>query len=81
MGVPVHFSLDSGTIPLMGHSFASAVLGLVGQPKLQKYVQKEVGTRHDVFLELGEPYNDESLELETRARFSWPFYLCRLSSV
>merc|ERR1711918_157817 len=29
----------------MGHSFASAVLGLVGQPKLQKFIQKEVGTK------------------------------------
>ena len=28
----------------MGHSLASAVLGLVGQPKLQKWVQKELGT-------------------------------------
>merc|ERR1719460_2182423 len=35
--------LFRGTIPLMGHSFASAILGLVGQPKLQKWVQKEVG--------------------------------------
>jgi len=35
--------LFRGTIPLMGHSFASAVLGLVGQPRLQKWVQKEVG--------------------------------------
>lgn len=35
--------LFRGTIPLMGHSLASALLGLVGQPKLQKYVQKEVG--------------------------------------
>ena len=37
--------LFRGTIPLMGHSLASAVLGLVGQPKLQKWVQKEVGTK------------------------------------
>jgi hypothetical protein len=37
--------LFRGTIPLMGHSFASAVLGIVGQPKLQKKIQKEVGTR------------------------------------
>merc|ERR1719331_1324012 len=37
--------LFRGTIPLMGHSMASAVLGLVGQPKLQKWVQKEVGTK------------------------------------
>ncbi len=32
--------LFRGTVPLMGHSFASAVLGLVGQPQLQKYIQK-----------------------------------------
>ena len=31
--------LFRGTVPLMGHSFASAVLGLVGQPKLQKYIK------------------------------------------
>ena len=31
-----------GTIPLMGHSFASAILGLVGQPELQKYIQKKI---------------------------------------
>ena len=37
--------LFRGTIPLMGHSLASAVLGLVGQPRLQKYIQKEVGDR------------------------------------
>merc|ERR1719446_415832 len=35
--------LFRGTVPLMGHSLASAVLGLVGQPRLQKYIQKEVG--------------------------------------
>lgn len=35
--------LFRGTVPLMGHSFASAVLGLVGQPQLQKYIQKEMG--------------------------------------
>ena len=35
--------LFRGTVPLMGHSLASAVLGLVGQPRLQKYVQKEIG--------------------------------------
>merc|ERR1712146_689929 len=34
-----------GTVPLMGHSLASAVLGLVGQPKLQKYVQQELGAK------------------------------------
>merc|ERR1719387_2705885 len=34
--------LFRGTIPLMGHSLASALLGLVGQPRLQKWVQKEV---------------------------------------
>ncbi|CAJ1958908.1 unnamed protein product [Cylindrotheca closterium] len=37
--------LFRGTVPLMGHSLASALLGLVGQPRLQKYVQKEVGEK------------------------------------
>ena len=37
--------LFRGTVPLMGHSFVSAVLGLVGQPQLQKYIQKELGTK------------------------------------
>jgi hypothetical protein len=37
--------LFRGTIPLMGHSLASATLGLVGQPRLQKYVQTELGDR------------------------------------
>mmetsp|Transcript_10319 Transcript_10319/g.15463 ORF Transcript_10319/g.15463 Transcript_10319/m.15463 type:complete len:313 (+) Transcript_10319:154-1092(+) len=37
--------LFRGTVPLMGHSFASAMLGLVGQPKLQKWVKEEVGTK------------------------------------
>lgn len=36
--------LFRGTVPLMGHSLASAVLGLVGQPQLQKWVQKEIGS-------------------------------------
>jgi len=36
--------LFRGTVPLMGHSMASAILGLVGQPKLQKWVQKELGS-------------------------------------
>jgi len=35
--------LFRGTIPLMGHSIVSATLGLVGQPKLQKYIQNELG--------------------------------------
>merc|ERR1712005_73459 len=35
--------LFRGTIPLMGHSLASALLGLVGQPRLQKYVKEQVG--------------------------------------
>jgi hypothetical protein len=34
--------LFRGTVPLMGHSLASALLGLVGQPKLQKYIQSEL---------------------------------------
>jgi hypothetical protein len=37
--------LFRGTIPLMGHSFASAILGLVGQPRLQKYIQRELGDK------------------------------------
>ena len=37
--------LFRGTIPLMGHSFASAVLGLVGQPRLQKHIQSELGSK------------------------------------
>ena len=37
--------LFRGTIPLMGHSLASAVLGLVGQPRLQKYIQEELGNK------------------------------------
>eukprot|EP00934_Nitzschia_sp_Nitz4_P000430 Nitzschia sp. Nitz4//scaffold25_size161228//80791//81741//NITZ4_002432-RA/size161228-processed-gene-0.187-mRNA-1//-1//CDS//3329544592//430//frame0 len=35
--------LFRGTVPLMGHSFASAMLGLVGQPRLQKHIQSELG--------------------------------------
>jgi len=34
--------LFRGSIPLMGHSCASALLGLAGQPKLQKYIQGEL---------------------------------------
>lgn len=37
--------LFRGTVPLMGHSLASATLGLVGQPRLQKYIQKELGDK------------------------------------
>ena len=37
--------LFRGTVPLMGHSLASALLGLVGQPKLQKYIKEEVGAK------------------------------------
>lgn len=36
--------LFRGTVPLMGHSLASATLGLVGQPKLQKYIKEQVGS-------------------------------------
>jgi len=36
--------LFRGTIPLMGHSLASAILGLVGQPRLQKKIQEELGS-------------------------------------
>jgi hypothetical protein len=37
--------LFRGTVPLMGHSLASATLGLVGQPRLQKYIQKDLGDK------------------------------------
>ena len=36
--------LFRGTVPLMGHSFMSAILGLVGQPQLQKEIQHKIGT-------------------------------------
>ena len=35
--------LFRGTVPLMGHSFMSAILGLVGQPQLQKEIQNKIG--------------------------------------
>ncbi|GMI23165.1 hypothetical protein TeGR_g8232 [Tetraparma gracilis] len=35
--------LFRGTIPLMGHSLASATTGLVGQPVLEKKIRKELG--------------------------------------
>lgn len=37
--------LFRGTVPLMGHSLASAVLGLVGQPRIQKYIKDELGSK------------------------------------
>lgn len=37
--------LFRGTVPLMGHSLASATLGLVGQPKLQKWIKEELGSK------------------------------------
>ena len=37
--------LFRGTVPLMGHSLASATLGLVGQPKLQAYIKQELGSK------------------------------------
>ena len=37
--------LFRGTIPLMGHSLASATTGLVGQPQLQKYIQTKLGQK------------------------------------
>lgn len=36
--------LFRGTVPLMGHSFASATLGLVGQPQLQKKIKTQLGS-------------------------------------
>ena len=37
--------LFRGTIPLIGHSLASALLGLVGQPKLQKSIKNYLGEK------------------------------------
>jgi hypothetical protein len=37
--------LFRGTVPLMGHSLASALLGLVGQPKLQRNIQTQLGEK------------------------------------
>ena len=37
--------LFRGTLPLMGHSLASATTGLVGQPRLQKYIQEQLGNK------------------------------------
>jgi hypothetical protein len=37
--------LFRGTYPLMGHSLASATTGLVGQPKLEKWIRQELGTK------------------------------------
>lgn len=36
--------LFRGTVPLMGHSLVSATTGLVGQPKLQKYIEQNIGS-------------------------------------
>ena len=36
--------LFRGTIPLMGHSLASATTGLVGQPQIQRYIKKELNS-------------------------------------
>jgi len=36
--------LFRGTVPLMGHSLASATLGLVGQPELQKKIKSELAS-------------------------------------
>jgi len=40
--------LFRGTVPLMGHSLASATTGLVGQPQLKKKIQKELGSRTSI---------------------------------
>ena len=37
--------LFRGTVPLMGHSLASATTGLVGQPQLQSYIKKKLNTQ------------------------------------
>jgi hypothetical protein len=36
--------LFRGTVPLIGHSLASATTGLVGQPELQKYLQSRLSS-------------------------------------
>ncbi len=36
--------LFRGTVPLMGHSFASATLGLVGQPQLHAWIKEKAGS-------------------------------------
>lgn len=44
-----HFKpLFRGTIPLMGHSLASATTGLVGQPQLQKWIQNKLNSNSGV---------------------------------
>jgi hypothetical protein len=40
--------LFRGIIPLTCHSIISASLGLVGQPKLQKHIQTEIGTKYSL---------------------------------
>ena len=40
--------LFRGTIPLIGHSMISALLGLVGQPQLQKKIQTYVGNNSKI---------------------------------
>ncbi len=37
--------LFRGTVPLMGHSLASATTGLVGQPQLEKYIKTELNAK------------------------------------
>ena len=39
--------LFRGIIPLMGHSIASATTGLIGQPKLQKYIQMKMSSPNE----------------------------------
>jgi hypothetical protein len=40
--------LFRGTVPLMGHSLASATTGLVGQPQLEKYIKTELNTSTNI---------------------------------
>ncbi len=35
--------LFRGTVPLMGHSLASATTGLVGQPQLERHIREKIG--------------------------------------
>jgi hypothetical protein len=40
--------LFRGTVPLMGHSLASATTGLVGQPELEKYISRELKAKSNL---------------------------------
>ncbi len=43
-----YMPLFRGLVPLTCHSSISAILGLVGQPQLQKYIQTEIGAKYSL---------------------------------